>query len=217
MWSPATGTVDLLAPAGDPQFVDINDRGEIVATINQAVVGSVPYLFRNGAWININSLRPSGATFLLQRVMAINNHGWMVGSGTASPPFDLQYGWVLAPPTVDVDVNGQDGPLLTLGPGDPLHVTLALDTFAVPAVTPAEAYLSILTPGGLIRITSAGLSLTPGSAHLRPAADVRARDAAEHLRRRDAPTRGLRLDHGRRQRSRTAFSTATISISLLPW
>ena len=92
LWSAATGTIDLAAPPGIPEFVDVNDAGDVVATILLIQGGSVPYLFRNGTWTNINDLRPSGSTRTLTVVTAINNSGWMVGSsGTGQ-------GWILIPP-----------------------------------------------------------------------------------------------------------------------
>jgi uncharacterized membrane protein len=157
-WSQAAGTVDLGAPAGVPEFVDINNRGEVVATIIQ-FGGRVPYLFRNGVWTNINSLRPAGATLTLQTVMAINNKGWIVGSGTNLPPAEFGIGWVLIPPTVDVTVNGEDGPL-TLGPGDPLHARLAFNTHGLGALTPAETYIAIATSGGVFWLSPTGFTLT---------------------------------------------------------
>jgi hypothetical protein len=92
-WSASGGTIDLAAPPGRPEFVDVNDAGDVVATIAPPEGGSsTPYLFRNGTWTNINDLRPSGSTRTLTVVTAINNSGWMVGSsGTGQ-------GWILIPP-----------------------------------------------------------------------------------------------------------------------
>ena len=92
-WSASSGTIDLAAPPGRPDFVDVNDAGDVVATITPPEGGSsTPYLFRNGTWTNINDLRPSGSTRTLSVVTAINNLGWMVGSsGTGQ-------GWILIPP-----------------------------------------------------------------------------------------------------------------------
>lgn len=99
-WSAATGTEDLTAPAGLPELLDINNSGDIVATISSpAGGGQVPYLYRNGIWTNINDLMPSGIGFTLQVVEAINNKGWIVGAGTTAPNgTELLQGFVLIPP-----------------------------------------------------------------------------------------------------------------------
>ena len=109
-WSPATGTIDLAAPAGLLEFIDINDAGVIVATINSG--GRVPYVYRNGTWTNLNAFLPTGTTFRLQTVNAINNNGWIVGSGSSSPPTELQQGYVLIPAST-VSLSGN----VTLGSG----------------------------------------------------------------------------------------------------
>jgi VCBS repeat-containing protein len=98
-WSASVGVEDLAAPAGLAETLDINNAGEIVATIiPPAGGGRVPYLYRNGTWTNINDLMPSGTGFTLQFVQAINNKGWIVGSGTNFGQTELGQGFVLIPP-----------------------------------------------------------------------------------------------------------------------
>jgi hypothetical protein len=92
--SPVT-TVDLLAPAGTVTAMDINDAGDVVATITPPGGGiALLYLYRNGVWTDINTLRPSGSTLQLQTAVAINNLGWIVGGAGASGT----QGYVLIPP-----------------------------------------------------------------------------------------------------------------------
>ena len=153
-WSAATGTVDLNAP-GKPEEADINDRGEIVATVSH-----VPYLFKNGIWKNLNTLVPPGTHMLLKRVTAINNNGWMTGSGTNFPNVDYSSGYVLIPPTVQVTANGTDGPL-TLHPGQSLQIGIGFDAHAVGTVSPAELYLGLAGSFGVVWFTPSGLSLSP--------------------------------------------------------
>lgn len=157
LWSAATGTVDLAAPAGLPQFVDINDRGQIVATIApHAGGGTTAYLFNNGVWTDLNTLLPAGVTFHIDTARAINNHGWIAGSGAGS----LSVGYVLIAPTVDVTVNGEDGPL-TLGPASPLQMSLAFDGGNGNLLNPAEVYIGFASPFGVFWFTPGGLSATP--------------------------------------------------------
>ena len=86
-------TSDLpVPPVASFQSMDINDAGDIVTTIIPPGGGSIPYLYRDGVWIDINTLRPSGSTLQLQTVTSINNLGWMVGTGS------LGQSYVLIPP-----------------------------------------------------------------------------------------------------------------------
>ncbi len=106
-WSPATGTIDLAAPSGFIYLMDINDAGDIVATI-----GNTPYLRRNGTWIDLNAFLPPGGGFRLHTVRAINNNGWIVGEGSTSVTTNLQFGYVLVPASV-VSLSGT----VTIGSG----------------------------------------------------------------------------------------------------
>ena len=107
LWSAATDTVDLNAPAGLPEYVDINDSGHVVATINGGATGFQAYLYRDGTWTNLNDFRPAGSTFLIQRAMAINNFGWIVGDGGAL--FQSGLGFVLIPPSENRAPVAQSG------------------------------------------------------------------------------------------------------------
>jgi hypothetical protein len=102
----------------------------------------------------------------LTRVSAINNNGWMTGSGTNFPA-DFASGYVLIPPTVDVTANGGDGPI-TLHAGQSLQIRIAFDAHAVGVVNPAELYLGIATPFGVFWITPAGVSLAPARLYTGP-------------------------------------------------
>ena len=155
-WSASTGTIDLHLP-GTAEYLDINDRG-IVATISGPV--RVPYLFKKGVWTNLNTLVPAGTHMVLTRVTAINNNGWMTGSGSNFPA-DFSSGYVLIPPTVQVTANGTDGPL-TLHPGQPLQIAIGFDAHGVGTVSPAELYLGLAGPFGVVWFTPSGLSLSPG-------------------------------------------------------
>jgi hypothetical protein len=98
-WSAASGTRDLNAPAGSVDSMDINNAGDIVVTIILPSSGTrVPYLYRNGAWTDLNTLLPPDAGFTLQYATAINNKGWITGIGSTSSPFITQQGYVMVPP-----------------------------------------------------------------------------------------------------------------------
>ena len=128
---PAT-TVDLGAPQGGVVALDINDAGAIVATITPPQGGSVPYLYQNGVWTDINTLRPPGSTLVLSTVVAINNQGWMAGAGVNGT------GYVVVPPPPNQAPTAVDGTTGTLedapvqgtlvatdpNPGDTLTFTL---------------------------------------------------------------------------------------------
>ena len=76
-----TGTVDLLrlTPGSGPSAeMDINDAGDVIANINGPISSAV--IYRNGAWIDVNDLAP-GNIFRMKTVTAINDNGWIVGSG----------------------------------------------------------------------------------------------------------------------------------------
>ena len=107
--TPAT-TIDLLAPQGSIASMDINDDGDIVATINPPGGGGVLYLYRNGVWTDINTLRPPGSTLQLSTAVAINNLGWIVGSAGLSGG----QGYVLIPPPVDSAPTASDSTETTL-------------------------------------------------------------------------------------------------------
>jgi hypothetical protein len=154
-WSAATGTIDLGAPAGSVTHLDINDRGHIVASITTPGV-STAYLYRNGTWTDLNTFRQPGETFSIEIARAINNDGWIVGTGNGA----LLAGFVLIPPTVDVTVNGSDGPL-TIGPGTPVQMSLAFDPGNGASLNPGEVYAGIATPFGLYWKTPTGYTLTP--------------------------------------------------------
>ena len=101
MWTTATGTVDLHAPPGSPYFMDVNDAGDVVVTIVPPLGGtSIPYLYRSGTWININTLLPAGAEVILKSVTGINSAGWMVGDAApiTNPTAGGGIGWLLIPP-----------------------------------------------------------------------------------------------------------------------
>jgi hypothetical protein len=72
----------------------------------------------------------------------------------------LLAGFVLIPPTVDVTVNGSDGPL-TIGPGTPVQMSLAFDPGNGASLNPGEVYAGIATPFGLYWKTPTGYTLTP--------------------------------------------------------
>jgi probable HAF family extracellular repeat protein len=100
MWTAGTGTVDLHAPAGQAFFMDVNDAGDVVLTIVPPGGGTtIPYLYRNGTWTNINTLLPAGAPIVLKTVTGINANGWMVGdAATTANPNASGIGWLLIPP-----------------------------------------------------------------------------------------------------------------------
>lgn len=95
-WSPATGISDLGSPVPGayPESADINDGGDIIATFI-IPSGRVPYLYRAGAWVDLNTLVPA-SSFQMQLALAINNAGLIVGSGG---PGGNAVGFVLLPPT----------------------------------------------------------------------------------------------------------------------
>lgn len=111
-WSPATGTTDLgvPVPGAVPETADINDSGDIVATFMVQGV-RVPFLYRAGAWVDLNTLVPA-SSFQMQFALAINNAGVIVGSGG---DFGGGVGYVLLPPqnpggTVTVSNTNDSGP-----------------------------------------------------------------------------------------------------------
>jgi hypothetical protein len=114
-WSEATGTQNLNAPTGFVELLDINNAGDIVATIIPPAGGRAPYLYHNGSWTNLNNLLPGGTGFTLQFVEAINNRGWIVGAGTTSAPAELLQGFVLIPSTFEYPLaEGATGPFFDL-------------------------------------------------------------------------------------------------------
>jgi hypothetical protein len=160
LWSPGTGTVDLGAPAGavfGPGYVDINDAGDVVATIVSSVGVSVPYRYRDGQWTNLNALLPAGTDALLAVVTGINNAGAIVGwGGTAAQPQGIN-AFVLVP---------QSAPLardMVIATDEDVAVSGTLD--ASDADSPVLTY-QITTPparGAVTLDTASGaFTYTPG-------------------------------------------------------
>ena len=81
---------DLDAPVGLPEFADINDSGEIVATIIQEG-GRVGYIYDGEAWYKLDDVIPSQTGVSLAYARAINNAGQITGETTIGD------GYVLTP------------------------------------------------------------------------------------------------------------------------
>jgi hypothetical protein len=126
-WSAAGGIEDLNAPDGVPEQLDINNAGDIVATISPFSGGRVPYLYRDGVWTNLNDLLPPGSSLQLEFVMAINNRGWMVGSTAADGK-----GFVFEAPEPEPEDPDDTTPPTLLLPAD----------ISVNAVAPSGAFVT---------------------------------------------------------------------------
>ena len=110
-WSPGLGVQDLRAPAGFPEHLDINSSGDILITLNLPAGGRVPFLYRDGEWVDINTLLPPDADFILQFATAINDSGQIVGHGTRGLWHQEEgRGYLLTPPppAPDSDDDGAD-------------------------------------------------------------------------------------------------------------
>jgi hypothetical protein len=126
-WSAADGIEDLNAPDGVPEQLDINNKGDIVATIGRFSGGRVPYLYKDGVWTNLNHLLPDGTSVQLEFVMAINNRGWMVGSTVAGGK-----GFVLEAPEPEPEDPDDTTPPTLLPPAD----------MSVNAIAPTGAFVT---------------------------------------------------------------------------
>jgi uncharacterized repeat protein (TIGR03803 family) len=73
-------------------------------------------------------------------------------------------------PVADIDVNGEDGPI-TLGAGDPFHLTLAYKP-NVSVVNPARVYVGVSAPFGLYWLTGAGFTATQGALYTGPLSTI---------------------------------------------
>jgi len=171
LWSPANGTVDLSSPLGSQttaiEVLDINDQDVIVVTAVQSGA-TEPFLYKNGMWKDLNTLVPPGTRMHLTRVNAVNNQGWMVGSGTNFYPANFSSGYVLMPPIVDMTVNGLNGPM-TLHAGSSLQVAFEFDPHSLVLMTPAELYVGAATSTGIIVwFTAIGPAVQPARLYAGP-------------------------------------------------
>jgi probable HAF family extracellular repeat protein len=60
----------------------INNQGAIVGTSNLADGSNAPFLYRNGAMVNINTFLPANSGWVLTDAYGINDSGLIVGNGT---------------------------------------------------------------------------------------------------------------------------------------
>ena len=67
---------------GESRAYGINNSGQVVGQA-AVTVGAPDYAFlwENGQMLNLNLLVPEGSDFVLQKATAINNYGWIVGTG----------------------------------------------------------------------------------------------------------------------------------------
>ena len=100
MWTAATGTVDLHAPPGKPRtsWTSTTPATSWSRSSRRSAVTTIPYLYRSGTWININTLLPTGAEVILKTVTGINSAGWMVGDAALITNPNAHIGWLLIPP-----------------------------------------------------------------------------------------------------------------------
>lgn len=171
LWSPANGTVDLSSPLGSQtqaiEVLDINDLDLVVTTVAQSGA-TEPFLYKNGAWKDLNTLVPPGTRMHLTRVNAINNKGWMAGSGTNFYPADFSSGFVLMPPIVDMTANGLDGPI-TRHAGSSLQIAFEFDPHSLVLMAPAELYVGVATSTGVVVwFTATGPSTQPARLYAGP-------------------------------------------------
>lgn len=165
-WTSATGTVDLLAPAGIPYFVDVNDSGDVVATI---LIAGVPTPFlrpSGGSWVNVNTLLPPGSDLVLRTVRGINNDGWLVGD--AGPTPSGGFGWLLIPPVATTTaLSSTPNPS---GIGSPVTFTATVQAGGTPVtggtVTVREGTMTLAGPlavnaSGQASFSTSVLSLGP--------------------------------------------------------
>jgi uncharacterized repeat protein (TIGR03803 family) len=89
--------------------------------------------------------------------------------GTAQQGSDLGGGVVfqLTVPIVDLDVNGQDGPV-TLGTGDPFQLSISFQANDAGVVNPARVYIGVAAPFGLLWLTPSGFGTTPAALYTGP-------------------------------------------------
>jgi len=149
------------------EVLDINDQDVIVVTAVQSGA-TEPFLYKNGMWKDLNTLVPPGTRMHLTRVNAVNNQGWMVGSGTNFYPANFSSGYVLMPPIVDMTVNGLNGPM-TLHAGSSLQVAFEFDPHSLVLMTPAELYVGAATSTGIIVwFTAIGPAVQPARLYAGP-------------------------------------------------
>lgn len=63
---------------------DINNTGQIVGSIYDTTFECYPSLYSEGKWTDLNTLIDPGSSWTLTAVEAINDFGWIVGSGISA-------------------------------------------------------------------------------------------------------------------------------------
>ena len=80
--------VDLGTLGGDNSFPnDMNSQGHVVGEAQDDLDLFVPFLYRNGQMVNVNSLLPPNSGWVLVTALFINNAGQIVGTGLLNDQF----------------------------------------------------------------------------------------------------------------------------------
>ena len=83
LWTSANGMIDLGSLGGGGTIPrSINDSGAIVGYSTTADNRVHPFIYRNGVMTDLMTLLPAGHCFTSVEVLAINNDGTIVGTGT---------------------------------------------------------------------------------------------------------------------------------------
>ena len=85
------------------EALDINERGQVVGTADNASGQPRAFLWRNGTMTDLNTLLPSGSGWVLHRATGISDGGQISGVGTLN---GVKRGFLLTPP---IDLLVWDG------------------------------------------------------------------------------------------------------------
>ena len=78
---------------------DINDRGEVVGSMNINPIGERAFLYRNGQLLDVNDLVPPGSPWTLREAVGINEQGQIIAFWDRPGPPYYRFGHVLLTPT----------------------------------------------------------------------------------------------------------------------
>jgi uncharacterized repeat protein (TIGR03803 family) len=132
--------------------------------------GGVFRVSRTGAFELLHSFAANGTEggSADGRLLEVSRHVFLGTTQVGASP-DSTGGNVfkMSLPVVDIDANGQDGPV-TLGAGNALQLTIGFDAFAAGLVNPARIYIGVAAPFGLVWLTPAGFTATPAVLYTGP-------------------------------------------------
>jgi uncharacterized repeat protein (TIGR03803 family) len=155
-----------------PLHSGVASRGNLLEGFGGVIFGTTDSIFGDPNWGTVFKITPDGTLTTLHEFDAAGGRrpraglvrgadGHLYGTTYAGGSHDLgTFYRLVMPPAVDVTANGAQGPV-TLAPGDPLAIRIALDVPGPSTVNPAYLLIGFVTPFGTYWIGPSGVSTAP--------------------------------------------------------